>query len=76
MLKEKGLYRDTFEHDACGIGFIVQIDGEASHQLVQDGIKMLENMEHRGGTGIDSCSRRREQEFSLKSLILISEISL
>lgn len=28
MLKEKGLYRDTFEHDACGIGFIVQIDGE------------------------------------------------
>lgn len=56
MLKEKGLYRDTFEHDACGIGFIVQIDGEASHQLVQDGIKMLENMEHRGGTGIDSCS--------------------
>lgn len=33
MLKEKGLYRDTFEHDACGIGFIVQIDGEASPSI-------------------------------------------
>lgn len=75
MLKEKGLYRDTFEHDACGIGFIVQIDGEASHQLVQDGIKMLENMEHRGGQE-SILVPETEQEFSLKSLILISEISL
>lgn len=52
----KGLYREAFEHDACGIGFITQVKGEANHQLVLDGITMLENMEHRGGTGIDVCS--------------------
>ncbi|GLB47641.1 glutamate synthase large subunit [Neptunitalea lumnitzerae] len=51
-----GLYRESFEHDACGIGFITQVKGEANHQLVLDGITMLENMEHRGGTGIDVCS--------------------
>lgn len=55
-MKDQGLYRSSFEHDSCGIGFIAQVKGDANHQLVADGITMLENMEHRGGTGIDSCS--------------------
>ena len=37
----------------CGIGAIVNIDGQQEHQLIQDALDMLENMEHRGGTGAD-----------------------
>jgi len=55
-MKDAGLYRNSFEHDSCGIGFIAQVKGDANHQIVLDGLTMLENMEHRGGTGIDSCS--------------------
>lgn len=55
-MNDVGLYRKSFEHDSCGIGFIAQVKGEANHQIVLDGLTMLENMEHRGGTGIDSCS--------------------
>ncbi len=53
MQENLGLYRPEFEHDACGIGCVVQTKGVKSHQLVQDAIDMLENMEHRGGTGAD-----------------------
>ena len=53
MQDNQGLYCPEFEHDACGIGCIVQTKGIKSHQLVQDAIDMLENMEHRGGTGAD-----------------------
>ena len=48
-----GLYRPEFEHDACGIGCIAKVTGEKSHELIQDALDMLENMEHRGGTGAD-----------------------
>lgn len=47
------LYRDTYEHDNCGTGAIVNIDGEMSHQIVDDALLMLERMFHRGGTGKD-----------------------
>jgi len=53
MQNKRGLYRPDFEHDACGIGAIVNIDGKGEHQLIQDALDMLENMEHRGGTGAD-----------------------
>jgi glutamate synthase (NADPH/NADH) large chain len=48
-----GLYRHEFEHDACGIGFIANIKRNRTHNLVSDGIQMLENMEHRGGLGAE-----------------------
>ncbi|MEM6629705.1 MAG: glutamate synthase large subunit [Bacteroidota bacterium] len=51
-----GLYSPQFEHDSCGIGFVAQLKGKASHQIVVDALKMLENMEHRGATGADSLT--------------------
>ena len=43
------LYQPSFEHDNCGIGAIVNIQGEKSHQLVADALKIVENLEHRAG---------------------------
>ncbi|MBQ7213654.1 MAG: glutamate synthase subunit alpha, partial [Bacteroidales bacterium] len=46
--KEPGLYAGQYEHDACGVGMIVHIHGNKSHQLVDDALRVLENMRHRG----------------------------
>ncbi|UII21933.1 glutamate synthase large subunit [Fulvivirga ligni] len=51
--QQRGLYTPELEHDACGIGCIANIDGSKTSAIVQDAIDMLENMEHRGGTGSD-----------------------
>ena len=51
---KQGLYEPITEHDSCGVGFVVDIEGRASHQIVKDGIQVLENMEHRGATGFDA----------------------
>ena len=51
-----GLYRPEFEHDACGTGFIAQLDGRRTHQAITDALTMLENMEHRGACGCDADS--------------------
>ena len=50
MTKSKldGLYQPQYEHDACGVGMVVNIHGEKSHELVDNALKVLENMEHRG----------------------------
>ncbi|MEJ6502312.1 MAG: glutamate synthase large subunit [Rhodobacterales bacterium] len=48
-----GLYDPRNEHDACGLGFIANIKGTKSHKIIEDGIRILENMEHRGATGAD-----------------------
>ena len=48
-LKEKGLYNESFEHDNCGIGAIIDIKGRASHKLVDDALSIVENLEHRAG---------------------------
>ena len=48
-----GLYDPQNEHDACGLGFIANIKGGKSHKIVEDGIRILENLEHRGATGAD-----------------------
>ncbi|PQM55113.1 MAG: glutamate synthase large subunit [Rhodobacteraceae bacterium] len=48
-----GLYDPSMEHDACGLGFVANIKGVKSHKIVQDGIRILENLEHRGATGAD-----------------------
>ncbi|MDR1136155.1 MAG: glutamate synthase large subunit [Clostridiales Family XIII bacterium] len=48
---KQGLYDPAFEHDACGIGLLVNVNGERSHKLVDDAIEVLKNMKHRGGVG-------------------------
>jgi len=48
-----GLYHPEFEHDACGIGFVANLKGRASHEIVENALTMLTCMEHRGGTGYD-----------------------
>lgn len=53
MHSEIGLYRSSFEHDACGIGAVVNIDGKKTHKAVEDALNILINLEHRGGTGAD-----------------------
>ena len=49
----QGLYDPRNEHDACGVGFIAQMKGVKSHQIVKDGLSMLENLTHRGAVGAD-----------------------
>ncbi|MBN9072381.1 MAG: glutamate synthase large subunit [Rhizobiales bacterium] len=49
----QGLYDPKNEHDACGVGFIAQMKGVKSHQIVKDGLFMLENLTHRGAVGAD-----------------------
>jgi glutamate synthase domain-containing protein 1 len=48
-----GLYDPAFEHDACGAGFICNIDNEPTHDIVRKGLEMLINLEHRGACGCD-----------------------
>ena len=45
------LYKPEFEHDACGIGALASIKGERSHQILDDALSVLVNLEHRGGVG-------------------------
>ena len=49
----QGLYDPANEHDACGVGFIVKMDGQKSHRLIRDAIQILENLEHRGACGCE-----------------------
>ena len=50
---KQGLYDPQFEHDACGVGFVVDIKGRKSHEIVCQGIRILENLAHRGACGCD-----------------------
>ena len=52
--KASGLYDASNEHDACGVGMIVDIHGNKSHELVDSALKVLENMKHRGAEGADN----------------------
>ena len=56
MAEIKGLYHPSYEHDACGIGFVANIKGYKSHQNIADALTVLENMEHRGACGCDANS--------------------
>lgn len=49
----KGLYSGAYEHDACGVGLVVDIKGGKSHDIVERGLTVLENMAHRGAEGAD-----------------------
>jgi len=53
-LKTKGLYDPCFEHDACGIGFVAHLKGDASHDIVLDALTVLRNLDHRGARGAEA----------------------
>ncbi len=49
----QGLYDPANEHDACGVGFVAHIKGQKAHSIVEQGLKILENLDHRGAVGAD-----------------------
>ncbi|MFC3340537.1 glutamate synthase-related protein [Paracandidimonas soli] len=49
----QGLYHPQHEHDACGVGFVAHIKGQKRHAIIQQGLKILENLDHRGAVGAD-----------------------
>lgn len=53
---QQGMYDPRNEHDACGVGFVATLTGEASHALVQQALTVLRNLEHRGATGSEPDS--------------------
>ena len=53
---KQGLYDPRFEHDACGVGFVVNIKGEKSHTIVEQALTVLENLDHRGACGCEENS--------------------
>ena len=50
----QGLYDPANEHDACGVGFIAHIKGNKSHSIVEQGLLILKNLDHRGAVGADA----------------------
>ncbi|MBU1076527.1 MAG: glutamate synthase large subunit, partial [Spirochaetes bacterium] len=48
-----GLYSPLYEHDSCGVGFVVNVNGKPDHKIVQDGVTILKNLAHRGALGGD-----------------------
>jgi glutamate synthase (NADPH) large chain len=48
-----GLYDPTYEHDACGLGFVARVDGRRTRETVEEGLEVLHNLEHRGTSGSD-----------------------
>lgn len=53
---QQGMYDPRNEHDACGVGFVANLSGEASHTLVEQALTVLRNLEHRGATGSEPDS--------------------
>ena len=51
--EKQGLYDPANEHDACGVGFIANVKGVKSNDIIRDGLLMLENLDHRGARGAD-----------------------
>ena len=49
----QGLYNPIYEHDSCGVGFVAQINGQPSHEIIQNGLQILGNLMHRGAIGGD-----------------------
>src|SRR5690348_18105819 len=52
----QGMYDPRNEHDACGVGFVATLTGDASHGLVEQALTVLRNLEHRGATGAEPDS--------------------
>ena len=54
--KKQGLYDPAFEKDSCGVGFIMNMKGEKSHEIITQGLEILKKLEHRGACGADSAT--------------------
>ncbi|HMX11383.1 MAG TPA: hypothetical protein PKE61_10795, partial [Burkholderiaceae bacterium] len=54
LAQTQGLYDPANEHDACGVGFVAHIKGQKAHSIVAQGLKILENLDHRGAVGADA----------------------
>ena len=52
----QGLYDPQFEHDACGLGIVVNINGKKSHRILEQGLEVLTNLTHRGARGVEPNS--------------------
>ena len=65
-LEANGMYSSQFEKDACGMGFVVNIKGKKSHDIIDDGLRILERLEHRGGAGADKDTGGWCRYFSTK----------
>ena len=50
----QGLYSPQYEHDACGVGFLANVDGTPTHAIIERGMEVLKNLLHRGATGADT----------------------
>src|SRR5204862_4341405 len=51
---KQGLYDPWFEHEACGVGFVVNVKGKRSHQIIQHALQVLRNLDHRGACGCEA----------------------
>ncbi|HEX4646117.1 MAG TPA: hypothetical protein VH598_10960, partial [Verrucomicrobiae bacterium] len=51
---KQGLYDPQFEHDSCGVGFVVNIKGEKSHTIIRQALQLLLNLDHRGACGCEA----------------------
>ncbi|MDD4179183.1 MAG: glutamate synthase large subunit [Candidatus Margulisbacteria bacterium] len=51
--KKQGLYDPSYEHDSCGVGFVVDVKGRPSHEIIEQGLTVLERLAHRGAVGAD-----------------------
>ena len=61
LAASQGLYRPDFEHDACGVGFVAHIKGKKSHTIIEQGLQILCNLDHRGAVGADPADGRRRR---------------
>ena len=61
----QGLYDPANEHDACGVGFIAHIKGNKSHSIVEQGLLILKNLDHRGAVGADAQLMQLKQKMGL-----------
>ena len=53
VYERQGLYDPSNEHDACGVGFVAHVKGQKSHDIVEQGLLILKNLDHRGAVGAD-----------------------
>ena len=54
--RPEGLYTPNFEHDSCGVGFVARLDGCPTHEIIEQGLTILANLDHRGATGADPAA--------------------
>ena len=58
---KQGLYDPWYEHDSCGVGFVVDIKGRASNKILRQAIQILKNLDHRGAAGSEANTGRRRR---------------